>query len=348
MKIAIDCRLLDKKKNTGISRYTEFLLEYYKSRYRKSELIIIVNDRINDVDITQSITPLRPFRISDFYRFRAYVRTLDVSFLHSPFYSSIHKPIHGVINVTTVHDLMYRILPDFFSGNVFVNQLGVIYYNNIVGKSIESSDKVIAVSSTTSGSIKKYYMADSVIIPENSCIASAPDRAILIRHNLTKGSYFFYCGNPRRHKNLEFIKHVFSTSSNLPTLVLAGPGHVSAGNVLSVGVVNDNELRALYEDSIAFVFPSKYEGFGLPILEALHAGTQVVASNISAFLEFNSPSIHYFDIDSVSSFVAALDSARHHPMPTPLSFYESYSDELIYQKIDSFLAQFTDFPMRIV
>lgn len=344
MKIAIDCRLLDKKKNTGISRYTEFLLDYYKSRFKKDELIIITNSVINEIDIHQSITSLRPFRLIDFYRFRGCVKTLGVDLLHSPFYSSIHEPIRGVINITTVHDLMYRVLSDFFSGNALINRLGIFYYNNIVRNSIRSSDKVIAVSDTTANSIKQYYKIDPIAIPENSHIDSFPDRDILTRHNLKRASYFFYCGNSRRHKNLEFIKHIFSTRSDLPILVLAGSGHLPAKNVLSIGVVSDNELRALYEDSIAFIFPSKYEGFGLPVLEALQAGTQVVASKISAFLEFNSPSIHYFDIDNVSSFVEALDSARHRPMPTPSSFYQFYSNEMIYKKMDSMLSQFMTLP----
>jgi glycosyltransferase involved in cell wall biosynthesis len=110
-------------------------------------------------------------------------------------------------------------------------------------------------------------------------------------------------------------------------------------------VVSDEELLALYANAIAFIFPSKYEGFGLPILEALNAGSQIVASKIAAFLEFKTPSIHYFTIGNESEFVSALISAKNHPKKTEIDFFTNYSDKFIYSKLDEILFElgFRDF-----
>jgi glycosyltransferase involved in cell wall biosynthesis len=342
MKIAIDCRLLDTRNNAGISRYTEYILDYYMSRFDKDDIIIISN-KITDIPgIQHVLTNLKPFSIIDFYLFRGFVKGLNADILHCPFFSSIHKPINGLSVILTVHDLMYRLLPDFFSKYYFLNFLGRIYYNIIVGRSIASSAEIIAVSETTHDAIKSIYTTNSSIVPEHSSISLPSDVDILKKNNIAHKGYFFYCGNSRRHKNIDFIKSVFSKNPALPRLVIAGAKHKSEHyNIQCIGVVTDSELRALYEGAIAFVFASKYEGFGLPVLEALSAGTQVVASRISAFLEFKSPGIHYFDLDDEADFIAALNSASINPKLTPVEFYTPYEQNNIYAKMDLILERLT-------
>jgi glycosyltransferase involved in cell wall biosynthesis len=337
MKVAIDCRLIDTKNNTGISRYTEFLINYYISRFGKKNIILICNYKLSISDIEQVITTLRPFSIIDFFYFRTFIRDLKIDIIHFPFYSGLYKKLNNVFVLITVHDLMYRDLPKFFSRNLFINKFCTFYYDILVRMSLKSSNHIIAVSKTTENAIYNFLQVSSVVIPECYYLSEESDPDILIRYSLKKHSYFFYCGNSRIQKNLDFIKTIFSTYDDLPILVMAGSGHSTCKNILNVGVVTDSQLRALYENSIALIFPSKSEGFGLPVLEALRAGTQVVASRIPAFLEFNAPSIHFFDLNNHQDFFEALNSARFNPIRIDNKFFDGFSKEVVYQKMDSVL-----------
>lgn len=339
-KIAIDCRLLGYK-NTGIARYIHNLVKYYKTKLHLFDIILIVNNNqsIDYQCLNYVQTRLKPYSIFDFLFYPFLVRKLGVNIIHCPTYSGLLYKLSDVACILTVHDLMYKIVPNFFSNYEFINKTAIAYYEFIVRASIRNSDRVIAVSRTTASDLRDYYKVEAVVIPENSQIISQPDHEIIGKFNLIPKNFFLYCGNARQHKNLDFVKSVFIKNNDLPTLVLAGFGHSSTNNVVALGVVTDEELRSLYENCIGFVFPSKYEGFGLPVLEALHCGTQVVASNIPAFKEFDSPSIHYFELNDIKSFVKGLNSAQHQPKPTNRLFFKPYSDNQIHKLMDGLLSR---------
>ncbi|MGB3105308.1 glycosyltransferase, partial [Sphingobacterium siyangense] len=90
----------------------------------------------------------------------------------------------------------------------------------------------------------------------------------------------------------------------------------------------------LYRGAVSFIFPSFYEGFGLPILEAIKLGTKIVASNIPAFMEFKSNNIIFFEINNVQSFRAALIEAQERSFFSDEEFLNGYSKEHIYKLND--------------
>lgn len=115
---------------------------------------------------------------------------------------------------------------------------------------------------------------------------------------------------------------------------MAGKGHSDSKNVKSLGVVTEEELKSLYSSSIAFIFPSIYEGFGLPILEALDSKTLVIASEIPAFTEFESKNILFFKIGDQYSFISAIKDAMEKEFAEEPLFFENYSKNRIYNLLD--------------
>lgn len=114
------------------------------------------------------------------------------------------------------------------------------------------------------------------------------------------GSYFLYVGALHPRKNLSRVLQAFTrvqASAPGARLVIAGPPSWGATDVLRevltrsgdgvvfTGYVSDADLRALYQGALALVFPSIYEGFGLPALEAMALGTPVITSNVSSLPE---------------------------------------------------------------
>lgn len=335
--IALDCRLLDKNKNTGISRYTEFLIDYYINRFGEDKVILIANDELKFCGAKFITTKLKPYTILDFLLFPFFVKSLKVSIIHFPFYSGLWIKPCNLISILTVHDLMFLRVKNFFSNYYLLNLIGRFYYYFIVYLSIKTSDNIISVSNSTSVDILSIFNTKSIIIPENSELLCIPDESILNNNKLYKGQFFFYSGNSRPHKNIKFLRRIFEDNPILPILVLCGPGHEQETTRVKVlGVVSDSELLALYKNCIAFVFPSVYEGFGLPVIEGLRAGSQVVLSRIPAFIEFaSSPALHYFDPLSSEQCINALQNSATNPSVSPATFFHKYSTQNIYEKLDN-------------
>jgi glycosyltransferase involved in cell wall biosynthesis len=338
MVIGIDCRLINNKQNTGISRYTEFLIEYYVFSFGVKNVYLITNDKNYHFKGCRTIyTKLKPFNLVHFFFYSKFVRSLGVDIYHVPFYSCFFRKVDNVKNIVTVHDLMYCLVNNFFGRNYLITKFKVNYFNFIVKHTLSNADLIISVSETTKKDVLQTYGYDSIHIPEESEIRELADPNILDRFNLKKGGYFFYCGNNRPHKNISFIIDIFKSNPHLPVLVLAGKGHENSSNVISVGVVSDEELKALYKFSLAFVFPSLYEGFGLPVLEALRCQTIVIASEIPAFLEFRSKNILFFKLGNKEIFLNAINRSMLINFQNEESFFDSYSKKRIYNLNDLML-----------
>lgn len=343
MKIGIDCRLIDKNNNTGISRYTEFLIEYYIDRFGCNNIILITNDISYQNDYCKVVyTNLKPFNVIHFVQFSNFVNRIKLDLLHVPFYSALILKNKNIKVIVTVHDLMYRLVEGFFGTNRIINKLKVLYFDFIVKKSLLNADMIVSVSETTKKDVLKEFYFDSVHIPEDSNIECKANLSILKKFNLSKKEYFFYCGNNRPHKNIDFIKSIFNNNLDLPPLVLAGKGHQKGENVIATGVVSEEELIALYKSAIAFVFPSKYEGFGLPVLESLRLGTFVIASKIPAFLEFDSQNIFFFELNNSEDFMRAIDNSRTKNFVNNTVFFKTYEKKRIYKLNDQLLKDFIE------
>ncbi len=132
--------------------------------------------------------------------------------------------------------------------------------------------------------------------------------------------YFLYVGNAYPHKNLERVIKVAAhskflfyivTSRNIFTERLQETiKKLNAQNYVKLlGFVSDEELKELYQNSIGFIFPSISEGFGLPGLEAMKAGTILLASNIAVFKEIYGNHAIYFDALDLKSIDSAVKKA---------------------------------------
>ena len=336
IKIGVDARLLDRVKNTGISRYTEFILNYYIQKFGNKQIWIITNDRMLDYKGCNIIfTKFKPYNILHFLAYSHFISSLRLELLHIPFYSGMCFKLGTTKIIVTVHDLMYRNVKDFFGSNFILNYCKRAYFDFIVKRTLLNSNIIITVSKVTKDDLLNAFRIKSIHIPEYSKIISTiKSDEILKKHDLHKKQYFFYCGNNRPHKNLQFVIEIFNSLPEFPPLVLAGRGHSNSKNVKSVGVVSEDDLRSLYASSIAFIFPSKYEGFGLPILEALDCKTLVIASRIRAFTEFKSENILYFDIGDRGGLISTLVKAINRTFVEEPFFFDDYSIDRIYKLLD--------------
>ena len=127
--------------------------------------------------------------------------------------------------------------------------------------------------------------------------------------------YLLFVGNPKPHKNLEGLLAAFADlDSASARLVIVGEKSSNKGSTgdarppsaISIGRVDDARLPALYQGALALCFPSLYEGFGLPVVEAMASGTPVIASSTPAVAEIAGDAALLVDPRDASEWTAAM------------------------------------------
>lgn len=341
-KILIDGRLLSDHP-TGISRYTEQLIKAFRKKYGNEEVSVIVNREYAGAAGCHLIyTKYKPYHPLHFLFFSFFVNRLNYSIYYSPFYSGIWFKKDKRKQVITVHDLMYRRIRNYFSENSLKNGISKFVFNLLVRSTLRVSNLVISVSETTRKDLGELFDRDSVVIGEgvNQLLkkrggesekgedekGGLHDCTKARLNDACKSGYFLYVGNFRKQKNVDFLVEAYLKSDTPCWLVLAGfppshllpfsPSPLHANKIIFTGALEDQEINYLYKNCVAFVLPSFYEGFGLPVLEAYCAGARVFSSNAGALKEFNHLNIHYFSPDKKDQLISLFERADQLSKPT--------------------------------
>jgi len=228
--------------------------------------------------------------------------------------------------VSTVHDLILSHFP-----TVKATTLGPILYwfkhqmyKQVMKHALKKSARVITVSNFTKSDIQKTFH-----IPEQKIRVTyeGVDARLLQNHKFETsdnphGDYLLYVGNAYPHKNLERLVDAFAIiKKTYPklSLVLVGKHDFfytrlmwyvrrrQIEDVLFPGFVPDLELGNLYANCKAYIFPSLYEGFGLPPLEAMAHGVPVVCSNSSCLPEIVGDAAVYFSPERIDDMIHAIE-----------------------------------------
>lgn len=147
------------------------------------------------------------------------------------------------------------------------------------------------------------------------------DTGVLERHGLVRGRYALAVGTRAAHKNLGALRDAAALlASRGMALAVAGAvdagvfsGAADAAGARLLGRVTDAELRALYENALCLVFPSRYEGFGIPPLEAMWCGCPVLAARAGAVPEVCGEAALFFDAEGAATPAAALSRLLDEP-----------------------------------
>jgi len=268
----------------------------------------------------QQITLRKPDRLN---RFRLSRFKPDI-FQSSYYGPSLH---HGAPVVQFAYDFIDARFPVFKA-----NYSGFASHQK---KVLECADQVVAISESTANDVCTYTKTPdskiSIVYPALNSSFTSPlldsEQKQVVRKQFTHGKpYWLWVGPTEGYKNFRtFLKAFAQTAQkNDLQLVLVGgiqdkpnPDLVDIllnGRVLdrvhSLGKVSDDRLRKLYNASTALVQSSLWEGFGIPLVEALCSGTSLVLSDIPVFHEVAGEAAHYADPYSVDSWVDALSRAE--------------------------------------
>lgn len=225
--------------------------------------------------------------------------------------------------VTHIHDISFRVYPEW------IGWKDRFFLTLFIPRTLRRSDRILVPSKFTQDEIVTHYgiPRDRIVVIENAAAEewfiptpSAEIERVTKEHGLVPHRYLLSSGTMQPRKNIPFLIDAFHGANRAHPLglklVLTGnpAGHhvdraAARGgdeSIVYTGYVSDADLRALVAGAAAYVFPSLYEGFGIPIEEALATGTPVFASDIPVFHEVGGDRIAYFDPAKLAPFAETL------------------------------------------
>lgn len=238
-------------------------------------------------------------------------------------------------HIMVVHDIIPELFPEY------LNNSRKKEYWNLAKEAIEKSDKIVAVSKRTEKDLIQHLGIDSKKISIGHIdtdkiykkeISESKSEKVLKKYGLKKG-YIYGGGGMEVRKNIEELIHSYKVLlesnkkthliKNFPQLVISGklmpelaPLVTDVERIVKemnltkqvrlLDFVPQEDLPALYSNALVFVYPSLYEGFGLPVLEAMNMGTPVIASKKSSLPEVGRDAVLYCDPKDTSDIMMVL------------------------------------------
>lgn len=334
IKVFFDHQKFTTQRFGGISRYFASLIDAIKNSADfdyKLGLLYSNNHYIKDEKLLLNNAVGRRLLRSEYGGRSAYVNEKYCRYLlkedkfsvfHPTYYDLYSIGLNKRPMVTTVHDMTYERLPEYFWAN------DPLPYNKRI--SMEKADRIIAISETTKKDILELtgINEDKIQVIYHG-IDIRSELSLESVRNLPS-NYLLFVGDRSGYKNFYLFIDAFSKIKDAyPEIdvVLTGGGSLGhgdreflhrtnlSGRVHHVNV-SDEQLNYLYKHALLFVYPSLYEGFGLPILEAFKAQCPVLLSDIDCFKEVGADAVAYFEKLNIDHLVYMLemlindDSAR--------------------------------------
>lgn len=282
-------------------------------------------------DIRIEVVDIPHYSIAEQTHWPKILRNSGINELFVPHFNA---PLRCPVPFTVViHDLILHRYPNQAS------LLRQIAYRFLLKNAVKNAKHVIAVSQFTASEIQKYYKITPLVVTEAVGdafqVPSQSDRENVQQKFSLPKKYFLYVGNAKQHKNVELLINAFTAARLLNTeLLLASPGPEAAALQLPPSVrrltkVSDEELPALYAQAEAFVTASLYEGFCLPILEALACECPVIAANTSAIKELQTEGVQLIE-PTVEAFTQAFQNfLRPEHINTPNRTWKQVAMEIL-------------------
>lgn len=334
MNIGIDARLLNTSFR-GTHRYLSNVIKYIPQFDKKNDYFIFhyedtirKNDFYNYVTIRKTKLPRQLFEHYWLnFVLPRHLKNLCIDIFFTP-YVFVPFVKNTWKNVITIHDALTKTCKEYYTWHYRK------YMDLLVPPSIKRSDAIVTVSESARQDIIKYYdvkpdkihtlhlWTDENYKPIN--IPEADKRTLLTKYNLPE-RFILFVGVLEERKNITGIIKIsellYSKGIDIKFVLVGKPGfgfeniadkiRKSENRIIHLEDVNEKELVQLYNTAKLFLFPSHYEGFGLPPLEAMKCGLPVLASNKSSIPEIvgeggilGNPDDYQYFADSIGKLLA--------------------------------------------
>jgi glycosyltransferase involved in cell wall biosynthesis len=306
VRIGIDARKLH---DFGIGTYIRNLLRHLARLDRQTEFVVLCrpDDREGLASLGENFRPVPEtagnYSISEQIRIPLALKREGVTLFHAPHY--VLPPLVRCQSVVTIHDCIHLMFPQYLP-----NRFALAYARTSIVLAARRATRVMTVSESSKRDILRFVdvRPEKIDVIYNAFderfgVEPLEEDVVRVRERYQLHDEFvLYAGNVKPHKNLERLIEAFDLVrkrgldhlklvligdeiSKYAALRRAVHQHQLHKYVRFLGYLPEETLAVMYRLAGVFVFPSLYEGFGLPPLEAMASGTPVVTSNVSSLPE---------------------------------------------------------------
>jgi len=324
MRIGLDARFFGPS-GKGIGRYTQQLISELEKLDSQNEYFVFLTKEGFDLykprqkNWHKVLVNCPPYSFKEQVVLPKILNQYQLDLVH---FFHFNKPLfYSGKFIVTIHDLIHLKFNQASSTRSFWSYLIKHLVSRLVSQNtVKRGSKIIAVSGFVKKQIIEYYKInlDKIIVTYESTFMPSN-----IKHQTSniKHPYLLYVGNAYPHKNLERLLTAFKVISADENICLVLVGKIDyfyqrlqklaknldlTEKVIFAGQVNDVDLSVLYQNALAYVFPSLMEGFGLPGLEAMAHNCPVVSSKAGALPEIYGSAALYFNPEKVQEIVEAI------------------------------------------
>jgi len=326
MRIGIDARFYGPL-GKGLGRYTQKLIKNLEEIDDKNQYVVFLRKENWDEYVPENrnfqkvLADYRWYTLKEQIYMPKLIKSRRIDVMHFPHFN-IPILYRGSF-VATIHDLILIKYPTKKATTLDPIMYKFKYwgYKRVINSAVKRAKKIITVSNYTKNELIDYFKIDKdkVSVTYEACNGvesgqlELPDSSFLPRHNIEK-PYILYVGNAYPHKNLEGLISTFkdfnADTDRKYQLVLVGKsdyfyerlkeyadkkGLIENNDVVFFGYAAEKQLADLYRHASLYIFPSLFEGFGLPPLEAMSYGLPVASSSASCLPEILGDAAVYFN-----------------------------------------------------
>jgi glycosyltransferase involved in cell wall biosynthesis len=329
--IGIDAR---KIQDFGIGTYVRNLIRSLAALDSENRYVLLakpedkagLQDLPENFQVALESSPVYSVRELFALSWHLYRRKLDL-------YHSTHYVLPAWVNsrvVVTIHDIIHLLYPEFLPSN-----LAFLYAQRMIRRSLTRGDRIVAVSQNTKNDLMRHFDVDGgkIQVIHNGVDDAfrrrlpAEDLQRWLRDLGIPQPYLLFVGNPAKpHKNLDTVVQAYARARRMAQFdaplicvgsrqgsefkIRARAEYLGIGDkVRLLGHVAQEALPAIYQGATLFLYPTLYEGFGLPVIEAMASGVAVITSNTSALKEISEGYallVDPLDLDGIAKAIASL------------------------------------------
>ncbi|MDX1630533.1 MAG: glycosyltransferase family 1 protein [Thermoanaerobaculia bacterium] len=329
-RIAIDTR---KVRDFGIGTYIRNLVQGLAELDDENHYLLLVGPGGKEAlgplperfELVQEKAPV--YSIRELLKLSWKLRSLEADLYHATHY--VLPAVVPCRAVVTIHDIIHLLYPEFLP-----NRLAFFYAQAMIRRSLSRGDRVITVSRNTRKDLLRFFEVEEEKIQVVYNGVEEQFHRILAPEDLERWAqqlelpnpYLLFVGNPKPHKNLDVVLQAYAKAREIegfdaPLVCVGGKSEANlkirqraetlgiSEKLKMLGHVASEALPAIYQGASLFLYPTLYEGFGLPVVEAMASGTPVITSNTSALQEIGegyAELVDPLDVDAMGRAVARL------------------------------------------